>query len=121
MQASTNVHPALIGATTLVFIRSVFRLIELSGGFNGKLANNQVLFMIFEGPMIIGAVTLLTVWHPAICLGDFWQTGKYKKIGQQQQPLDKMNLVQDSSSEYEPYNHGENFRYAQQQNARMEG
>lgn len=60
---------ALAVATVLILIRSSYRLAELQGGFNGALANDEVLFMILEGPMIILSVLLLTVFHPGFCLG----------------------------------------------------
>ena len=75
---------ALGVASTLIFIRCVYRLIELQGGFNGHLANDEVTFMIFEGPLIIGAVLALTIWHPGLCMGEFWQTGKWKNVKNQQ-------------------------------------
>ncbi|KAL9117753.1 MAG: hypothetical protein Q9187_005708 [Circinaria calcarea] len=51
-------------ATIFVLIRSSFRVAELSQGFDGELANNEVSFMILEGTMIILACTALTVFHP---------------------------------------------------------
>jgi hypothetical protein len=42
----------LCTATLTIFIRSVFRVAELSGGFRGPLANNQISFMILEGAMV---------------------------------------------------------------------
>ncbi|KAF9641294.1 hypothetical protein BFW01_g654 [Lasiodiplodia theobromae] len=54
-------------ATTTIFIRCIYRLLELNEGFNGELANDEVLFMILEGPMIIIACVALTVFHPGIC------------------------------------------------------
>ncbi|KAI1625272.1 RTA1 like protein-domain-containing protein [Exophiala viscosa] len=55
-------------ATVTISIRCVFRVAELQGGFGGRLANDQVLFMVFEGPMIIIAVAVLTLFHPGRCL-----------------------------------------------------
>jgi hypothetical protein len=54
-------------ATIGIFIRSVYRVAELQGGFGGSLANSEALFMIFEGPMTIIAVAALTVFHPGTC------------------------------------------------------
>lgn len=51
-------------AATFVFIRCIFRCAELSGGFNGSLANSEVSFMLLEGVMIILATSCLTYWHP---------------------------------------------------------
>lgn len=62
-------YTALAIATLTIFVRCVFRVAELRNGFSGKLANNQTLFMIFEGPMIMIAVVALTICHPGITFG----------------------------------------------------
>ncbi|KAJ3004492.1 hypothetical protein HKX48_001195 [Thoreauomyces humboldtii] len=64
---------ALIVATVFVFARSIFRCTELAGGFSGSEANNEVLFMILEGPMIIGAILLMAIYHPGRVFGDVWR------------------------------------------------
>ncbi|KAF4943223.1 hypothetical protein FSARC_14982, partial [Fusarium sarcochroum] len=56
-------------AVITILIRSIFRLIELQEGFDGKLANNELDFMILEGPMIFIGVIGLTIWHPGFALG----------------------------------------------------
>lgn len=58
---------AIVSATSFIFVRCCFRVAELKSGFGGDLANNQGLFMIFEGPMIIIAVCILAVFHPGRC------------------------------------------------------
>lgn len=63
-------------ATITIFVRSVFRVAELKGGFHSSLANNQVLFMILEGAMIGIATLCLTVFHPGICFGGQWGEAK---------------------------------------------
>jgi hypothetical protein len=63
---------ALLAATILIFVRCIYRVAELWNGFNGKLANEEATFMIFEGPMIILAVAALTVFHPGRVFGDLW-------------------------------------------------
>lgn len=57
-------------AVLLIFVRSVYRVAELQQGFNGPIANNQVSFMILEGPMIFFAVLAMTVLHPGIAFGN---------------------------------------------------
>jgi hypothetical protein len=57
---------------------------ELESGFGGALANNELVFMILEGPMIMIAVVVLTAFHPGFCLGGLWasigsSTGKSEK------------------------------------------
>ena len=63
---------ALIIATIAVFIRSCFRVAELKGGFDGKLANQEVTFMILEGAMVAIASIALTIAHPGLIFGPFW-------------------------------------------------
>jgi hypothetical protein len=63
---------SLFAATILIFIRCIYRVAELWDGFGGHLANHEATFMIFEGPMIILAVTALTVFHPGRVFGDHW-------------------------------------------------
>lgn len=59
-------------ATVLIFVRCAYRVAELWGGFDSHLANHELTFMIFEGPLIILAVTAMTVFHPGRIFGDLW-------------------------------------------------
>ncbi|EXJ56921.1 hypothetical protein A1O7_07265 [Cladophialophora yegresii CBS 114405] len=60
---------AIAVAVLTILVRSVYRLAELQQGFDGKLANNELEFMILEGPMIFVAVGLLTAYHPGWVIG----------------------------------------------------
>ncbi len=64
-------------AVLTIFIRSVFRVAELSGGFNGKLFNEQIPFMILEGPMIIIACTAMSTLHPGIAFQGSWHEADF--------------------------------------------
>lgn len=67
-----------LALTTLcIFIRSVFRVAELSEGFKGHLANNQISFMILDGVMIIIASSSLTIFHPGRCFGSVWKEANF--------------------------------------------
>jgi hypothetical protein len=69
---------ALALATICIFIRSVFRVVELSAGFSGKLANDEVTYMVLEGAMIIIASVALTVMHPGFGFGkQAWEEGDW--------------------------------------------
>lgn len=68
-------------ATIAVFIRSVFRVAELSDGFHGKLANQEVTFMILEGAMIIIAVSAVTIMHPYFAFGGAWSEAAWSLRG----------------------------------------
>ena len=72
-----------IGVSTLfIFIRCCYRVAELQSGFGGALANNEVDFMVLEGPMIMIAAIALILFHPGFCLG-----GKWAGIGQSKEQV----------------------------------
>jgi hypothetical protein len=78
----------------------VYRIVELQGGFQSGVANNEVVFMILEGPMILLAVALLTVSHPGFAFDGHWKAaswtlGKKKNTGRVEDvemPMSKQGL-----------------------------
>ena len=72
MRIKLRMNTGLAVSTVLIFIRSIYRVVELQGGFSGKIANNQASFMILEGPMILIAVIALTSYHPGRVFGGLW-------------------------------------------------
>lgn len=54
----------MIFSTGLLVIRSIYRVIEMSEGYNGALIKNQELFLIFEGILVVFACGALAVFHP---------------------------------------------------------
>ncbi|KAL5001711.1 sphingoid long-chain base transporter [Aspergillus recurvatus] len=65
-------------ATVCIYIRSVFRVAELSNGFDSHLANDEVAFMVLEGTMIsIAALALSTGGHPGIGFQGRWSKLNY--------------------------------------------
>lgn len=79
-KAANNSHhnAALAMSTVAILIRCSFRVAELSGGFGGSLANNQVSFMILDGAMMAVVIILLTTAHPGLTIGSMWQTGNFR-------------------------------------------
>ncbi len=67
----------LCTATLTIFVRSVFRVAELSGGFHGPLANNQISFMILEGAMVVIATSCLTLLHPGVAFQGSWSDADF--------------------------------------------
>ncbi|KAK3673999.1 hypothetical protein LTR78_006201 [Recurvomyces mirabilis] len=53
-------------AFVLIFIRCVYRVPEMAGGWGNPLMRNQAEFMVFDGTMIAIACTLMTIAHPGI-------------------------------------------------------
>jgi hypothetical protein len=69
---------ALAVSTIAIFIRSVFRVAELSEGFKGNLANDQVTYMVLEAAMIVIAAGALTILAPGYVFGDVWHQANFK-------------------------------------------
>ncbi|KAK7064963.1 RTA1 like protein-domain-containing protein [Favolaschia claudopus] len=59
---------ALGFSTTVLFIRSVYRLIELNGGWNGRIIHTEVYFNVLDGAMVILAIFTLNFVHPGVFL-----------------------------------------------------
>ena len=69
---------AAIGlATTTIYIRSIYRVAELSFGFHSSFANQEAQFMILEGGMIGIAVLCLTVFHPGLVFRRQWRAANF--------------------------------------------
>lgn len=60
---------AISVAFLLIFVRSIYRLCEMSAGFNSELATNELYFMLLESLMIGLACALMTVFHPGLAYG----------------------------------------------------
>ncbi|EHL01200.1 putative Sphingoid long-chain base transporter RSB1 [Glarea lozoyensis 74030] len=64
---------ALFVACITILIRSLYRCVELSGGFNSDLfTGDEALFMVLEGVMIVLATGGLSVFHPAVAFQGVW-------------------------------------------------
>ena len=68
---------SLLVATLAILARSIFRAMELWGGFAGDLWNNETEFLILDGAMIAFAVLLLTVLHPGPAFGAEWHSANW--------------------------------------------
>ena len=65
-------------ATVCIYIRSIFRVAELCGGFDSHLANDEPTFMVLEGAMISIAAICLSTWgHPGIGFQGQWENLNY--------------------------------------------
>ncbi|KAH8599331.1 RTA1 like protein-domain-containing protein [Bisporella sp. PMI_857] len=66
-------------ATITIFVRSTYRCVELSGGFDSHLfVADELAFMILEGVMIVVATACLTLLHPAVCFQGAWEAANFK-------------------------------------------
>ncbi|EJD50214.1 RTA1 like protein, partial [Auricularia subglabra TFB-10046 SS5] len=54
-----------LGLSTLfILVRTVYRTIELTDGWTGKIISNETLFNVLDGMPIAGAMYTLNVFHP---------------------------------------------------------
>jgi hypothetical protein len=76
-------------ATVTIIIRSIYRIVELSGGFTGHVfTGHEPAFMVLESVMIIIACTCLTVFHPALAFGGIWHELNFDS-GRTERPSEK--------------------------------
>ncbi|KAJ2977789.1 hypothetical protein NUW54_g11376 [Trametes sanguinea] len=61
---------ALFMMWIFLFIRSVYRTIELSNGWTGRIITTERYFNILDGAMIVLAMFTLNFFHPGILLGN---------------------------------------------------
>lgn len=66
---------ALTFSTFCIFTRCVFRVAELSKGWQGELYKKQGYFIGFEGAVIVATVFVLNMFHPGLCLREKAQKG----------------------------------------------
>ncbi|KAL8911818.1 MAG: hypothetical protein Q9171_003086 [Xanthocarpia ochracea] len=94
---------ALTLSTICIFIRSVFRIVELGEGWEGSLIKNQTLFIVLEGVMVVIAVLVLNAFHPGLCFregyvkkpkterrsgrGLFWQRKPKEDVNEKGSPV----------------------------------
>ncbi|KAL2065203.1 hypothetical protein VTL71DRAFT_2872 [Oculimacula yallundae] len=68
---------SILLATITLFVRTVFRSVELSEGFSGKLANDEVQFMVLDGVMVIIATICMTAMHPGYAFRKRWSDSSF--------------------------------------------
>ncbi|KAK9896210.1 RTA1-domain-containing protein [Cystobasidium minutum MCA 4210] len=73
---------AMVFSTVLIFIRSIYRIIELVDGWTGPIISNEALFCTLDGLMVFLATAVFNVIHPMWYLprktdDHFYETEKF--------------------------------------------
>lgn len=55
---------AMIFSTLLIFVRSIYRVIELLDGWTGPIISNEMLFCVLDGLMVLLATLVFNFIHP---------------------------------------------------------
>jgi hypothetical protein len=93
---------AMVFSTLLIFIRSIYRVIELLDGWNGPIISNETLFCVLDGLMVFLATAVFNVIHPLWFLprktdDHFYETDKYD--GKKSEPASVTERQVQSSQE----------------------
>ena len=51
-------------ASSLIMVRSIFRVVEFSQGFNGYLLSHELFLYVFDGVLMLSVLLLLNFKHP---------------------------------------------------------
>ncbi|KAF9457833.1 RTA1 like protein-domain-containing protein [Collybia nuda] len=70
----------LVFSTLCLFIRAVYRTIELSDGWNGRIISTELYFNVLDGAMIVLAIFTMNITHPGVLLHDSERKVTEKKL-----------------------------------------
>ncbi|OJJ50570.1 hypothetical protein ASPZODRAFT_56749 [Penicilliopsis zonata CBS 506.65] len=71
---------ATASSTLMIYVRSIYRTIELSQGWTGFLITHEIFFVVLDGIMMVLAIGVFNLVHPA-WFGLGGQRDKYKLAG----------------------------------------
>ncbi|KAL5519103.1 hypothetical protein ACEPAH_786 [Sanghuangporus vaninii] len=86
---------ALALSTTCLFIRAVYRTIELSDGWRGRIIETEVYFNVLDGAMIVLAICTINFFHPGFLLAHI-DGGRKTAKGSQRSSSEDIGLAQTS-------------------------
>ncbi|KAF9019389.1 RTA1 like protein [Hymenopellis radicata] len=68
----TRLMGALYVGSTLILIRSAFRMVEYAGGHDGKLMKSEAWLYVFDATLMCGVMFLFNIFHPSKYLGPIY-------------------------------------------------
>jgi RTA1 like protein len=71
---------AMVFSILLIYIRSIYRTIELVQGWTGYLITHEAYFIALDGSMMAPAVGIFILIHPAWFMPKPKSTGEYDEI-----------------------------------------
>ncbi|KAL8642821.1 MAG: hypothetical protein Q9228_000517 [Teloschistes exilis] len=51
-------------SVVMIYVRSIYRTVELLQGWDGYLITHQVYFVVLDGALMVAAVGVFNVWNP---------------------------------------------------------
>jgi hypothetical protein len=83
LRASSRFKGFLIAITVAyctIFIRCVYRIAEMAGGWSNPIMQDQIAFIVLDGVMCIIAVLALNLFHPGFLFEQSYATIKAENI-----------------------------------------
>ncbi|EGU88774.1 hypothetical protein FOXB_00696 [Fusarium oxysporum f. sp. conglutinans Fo5176] len=74
-------------AFVAIIIRCIYRIPEMATGWGSDLMKDEITFLIFDGAMVLVAIFLVTVFHPANYFPKLSKKGRNKEMRQSAIPL----------------------------------
>ncbi|KAI1502621.1 RTA1 like protein-domain-containing protein [Biscogniauxia marginata] len=75
-------------ATFLLVLRTAYRIVEVAEGFESSIAQDEVIFLVLDGAMVLVATILLLAFFPARAFGQSWSQTSARRLSQvHPQPL----------------------------------
>ncbi|ETI22793.1 hypothetical protein G647_06869 [Cladophialophora carrionii CBS 160.54] len=68
-----------------IFIRCIYRIVEMAGGWGNDVMQDEATFIVFEGCFMVYATIVQTVFHPGFCfprLSSSWTPAMAEKNSQ---------------------------------------
>ncbi|CAE6521803.1 unnamed protein product [Rhizoctonia solani] len=78
-QLDTRITLMILGlsiSTLFIYIRSIYRTIELLDGWTGPIITNQLYFDVLDGMPIVVAMYAINIFHPSFLLNHRVETGE---------------------------------------------
>jgi hypothetical protein len=116
----------------LIFLRSVYRVVELSEGWKGELMTNERFVIMLEAIPVAISAALLSILHPANCFRPAPKAGTIESMEMYETPsvvsssggsgpggrtaveLEKQNQLQQNQLQQQTYPPTQNFQQPQQ-------
>lgn len=98
---------AVVVAYITIFIRCVYRIPELLGGWGGELMRIELEFIILEGVMIALTVLAQTLFHPGLCfpaLGNTIGKRKHTNGSMSEVEVEMLEQGESASTQHMSYN-----------------
>ncbi|TPX23572.1 hypothetical protein DIZ76_012906 [Coccidioides immitis] len=113
---------ALAVSTLTIFTRCVYRVAELSEGWDGPLMRDEPLFIVLEGVMIVIAVVVLNAFNPAICFKDGYDNdvSQGMKSGKLEAEMENETETETETDSLNPVERSEDFETRYMDDVRLD-